>query len=98
MTISTPLYQHLLQYLSIKSHHELSLTLFSSLLHCPQEEVCQLLQLHDVASRVNSVSQQLYHHGYWMEAGAILLRSRRIHPALLTTGNALSVIHKMFKS
>ncbi|XP_065910966.1 NBAS subunit of NRZ tethering complex-like isoform X2 [Dysidea avara] len=98
MIVNTPLYQPLLQYLSLHSQHELSLTLFSSLLHCPQEEVCRLLQLHDVASRVNFVSQQLYHHGYWMEAGAILLRSHGTHPALVTTGNALSVIHKMFKS
>jgi len=98
MIVSTPLYQYLLQYLSIPSHHELSLTLFSSLLHCPQDEVCQLLQLHDVPSRVNSVSQQLYRHGYWMEAGAVLLRSHRTHPALVTTGNALFLLHKMFKS
>jgi len=75
----------------------LSLPLFAALLHCREEDVHQTLKLHHPMDRVRKVVEQLYNHGYWLEAGTLLLRSHRTHPALVTTGNAISMLHSLFK-
>lgn len=74
------------------------LPLFAALLHCREEEVTERLKLHYPMDRVRKVSEQLYNHGYWLEAGALLLRSHRTHLALVTTGNAVSMLHELFKN
>ena len=98
--VNTPLYPSLHRYLlTDKSSNSDSLTLplFAVLLHCPEEQVEQALKLHQPMERVKAVAEQLYNHGYWLEAGTLLLRSHRTHPALITTGNAVSMLHKLFK-
>ena len=97
--VNSPLYPSLHQYLLNDTFNSGSLTLplFAAILHCPEEEVEQALKLHHSTDRVRIVSEQLYNHGYWLEAGALLLKSHRTHPALVTTGNAVSLLHKLFK-
>ena len=77
--------------------NNLSSPLFAALLHCREEDVEQRLELHNPMHRIRKVAEQLYNHGYWLEAGGLLLRSHRTHPALATTGNAVSMLHKWFK-
>ena len=55
----------------------------------------ETLKLHRPMDRVRTVAEQLCNHGYWLEAGALLLRSHRTHPALVTTGTAVSMLHKL---
>lgn len=57
----------------------------------------EAVKLHHPMDRVRIVAEQLYNHGHWLEAGALLFRSHRTHPALITTGNAMSMLHKLFK-
>ena len=97
--VNTPLYSSLHHYLLTDncSSDNLTMPLFAALLHCSEEEVKQTLNLHRPMDRVRTAVEQLYNHGYWLEAGAMLLRSHRTHPALVTTGNAVSMLHKLFK-
>ena len=97
--VNSPLYSSFHRYLLTDSPNgdNLTLPLFAALLHCPEEEVKQTLKLHQPMDRVRTVAEQLYNHSYWLEAGALLLRSHRTHPALVTTANAVAMLHKLFK-
>ena len=57
----------------------------------------ETLKLHRPMDRVRTVAEQLCNHGYQLEAGALLLRSHGTHPALVTMGTAVSMLHKLFK-
>ena len=96
--VNSPLFPFLCDYLKKPSALEyLNVKLFARLLQCSEVEVAEKLHLESPSEWMKDAVDQLYHSGFKLEAGSLLLSCRAIHPALATLNSALESMRAVLK-
>ena len=96
--VNSPLFPFLCEYLKKPSTLEsVNVKLFARLLQSSEIEVAEKLHLESPSERMKDAVDQLYHSGFKLEAGMLLLSSHATHPALATLNSALESMKAVFK-